>query len=138
LWLEVNNSSYLLIFIVGVHLLAILSCLMIAPVFLLKYLLLICVAASLYIHMRRYRQGLYLLTLKYTQAFAWEWLEGETFSAIRILNSSVLNSFVCVLHVQRQSGSRSLLIFRDAVSAESYRKLRVALKINAVQPNKQM
>lgn len=110
-------------------------------VFFLKYFSVVCVCASLCFHMRRYQEGFYLLTLKYTKEFAWELLaadkhkEDPQCSAIQILNSSVLSSFMIVLHVQMQNSSRSLLIFRDAVPDETYRQLKVSLKINGIQPD---
>ena len=81
--------------------------------------------------MLRYKQGFYLHTLKHTNEFAWELVDKNTISVIRILHSSVLTSFIIILHVEINKKNRNILVCRDAVSAEAYRQLLVALKITA-------
>lgn len=89
------------------------------------------VCYSLYFHLRRYQQGFYLSTLKHTTEFAWELGTKNSVTSIRILNSSVLTSFIIILHVELNKKHRTILVCRDAVSAEAYRQLFVALKITA-------
>ena len=89
------------------------------------------VCYSLTFHLRRYQQGFYLCTLKHTTEFSWELFNNNQLTRIRILNSSVLTSFIIILHVEINKKQQNILIFRDAVSVEAYRQLFVTLKITA-------
>ena len=131
MWVEVKQSNNLLAFIISVHGLALTSSMFLAILMSLKLLLMILVCYSLYFHLRRYRQGFYILTLKHTAEFAWELEQKNNLKGISILNTSVLTSFIIILHVQTNKQHRNLLICRDAVSDEAYRQLLVALKITA-------
>ena len=129
LWLAVKQSKYLLLFILSVHGLALPSIVFLTIALAFKLALLLLIASSLSFHLRRYRLGYYMFTLKHTTEFAWQ-LCAEEISSIQILNSTVLTTFVIVLHLQIDNKKRYLLVCRDAVSAEEYRQLIVALKIN--------
>ena len=129
MWLDVKQSKYILAFIISVHSLAILSCLFLAVALAFKLLLVFLLCDSLYFHYWRYQKAYYLLSLKYTTEFAWEIFRNNRLTSIRILNSSVLASFVIILHIQMNKKQRTVLVCRDAVSAEEYRQLLVALKI---------
>lgn len=131
MWVEVKQSTYLLAFIISVHSLALLSSLFLAVLISIKLFVLMLVCYSLYFHLRRYQQGFYLSTLKHTTEFAWELGTKNSVTSIRILNSSVLTSFIIILHVELNKKHRTILVCRDAVSAEAYRQLFVALKITA-------
>jgi hypothetical protein len=48
---------------------------------------------------------------------------------MRILKSSVLTSFIIILHTEIDNKRRNILVCRDAVSGDKYRLLFVALKI---------
>ncbi len=113
-----------------VHTLAILSSIVIGALLLVKLLLIVLVCYSFYFHMQRYRQGYYLGTIKYTKEFAWQLATSQQFSGIQIINSSVVTSFIIVLHIVVANQRSNLLICCDAVPSEVYRQLRVALKIN--------
>ncbi|BCG63120.1 MAG: hypothetical protein methR_P0811 [Methyloprofundus sp.] len=97
----------------------------------MKLLLIVLVCCSFYFHVQRYRQGYYLGTIKYTKEFAWQLATSQQFFAIQIINSSVITSFIIVLHIKVASQHRNLLICSDAIPNETFRQLRVALKINA-------
>ena len=94
-----------------------------------KMLLVLLLCDSLYFHYRLYQKAYKLLSLKYTTEFAWEIFRNNRLTSIRILNSSVLTSFIIILHIQINKKQRTVLVCRDAVSAEEYRQLLVALKI---------
>lgn len=129
LWFKVKQSLYLLVFIVAIHFLAIISITYINIDLSPKALLLILVVSSFYFYVQGYRQGDYLYTIRYTEGFSWEILNQESYTAIRILHSSVLCSFIIILHIEIENKKRHLLICSDAVSPESYRQLFVTLKI---------
>ncbi|NYT47337.1 MAG: hypothetical protein H0A75_06910 [Candidatus Methanofishera endochildressiae] len=129
LWIDVNQSPYLLSFIIVVHSIAIITCLMLPLNSPLIVLLLLLPGSSLYFYLQRYRCGFYTHSLKYSAEFSWELVEGEHFSSMRILKSSVLTSFIIILHTEIDNKRRNILVCRDAVSGDKYRQLFVALKI---------
>ncbi|MEO1882777.1 MAG: protein YgfX [Methyloprofundus sp.] len=129
MWIDVNQSPYLLSFIIVVHSIAIITCLMLPLTFALIVLILLLPVSSLYLYLQRYRRGFYTLSLKYSAEFSWELIEGDHYSSMRILKSSVLTSFIIVLHTEIDNKRRNLLVCRDAVLGDKYRQLFVALKI---------
>jgi len=128
--IEVKQSHYLLAFIIISHGLALLSSFLIAVQLWIKIIVLCLIAGSLLFYLHSYRQKRYCYTFKHTAEFGWELAGHSGFSAIRILNSSVITLFVIILHVEYDTKKISLLICKDAVIAEIYRRLLVALKIN--------
>lgn len=133
LWVDVNKSRYLLAFIIVVHVLVTLSCLLMPVTIAPKMLLIFLPGYSLYFYLKRYKQGFYTFTLRHTEEFSWELVEHDDYSYLRILKSSVLTSFIIILQVEINKKHRSLLICRDAVSTQTYRKLFVALKIMTLE-----
>ncbi|OQK17677.1 hypothetical protein AU255_07375 [Methyloprofundus sedimenti] len=133
MWVEVKQSRYLLAFIIVVHVLVTLSCLLLPVTIASKMLLSFLPVCSLYFYLKRYTQGFYTFTLRHTEEFSWELVEHNDYSYLRILKSSVLTSFIIILQVEIDKKHRSLLICRDAVSAETYRQLFVALKIMTLE-----
>ena len=131
MWVDVKQSKYLLVFILGVHSLALLSSLFLAILMPLKLLVLTLICDSLYFHLQRYKKGYYLFSLKYTTEFAWEIFNKNSLARVRILDSSVLTSFIIILRLEINKKHRNILVCRDAVSSEAYRQLFVALKITA-------
>jgi hypothetical protein len=101
---------------------------------LVKLLLMVLVCSSCYFHVQRYKRGYYLGTIKYTKEFAWQLATAQQFSAMQILNSSVITSFIIVLHIVVANQRCNILICRDAIPHEIFRQLRVALKINTQNP----
>ncbi len=48
---------------------------------------------------------------------------------VRLLPSSVMTTLVCILHFKTEQGRRhNLLVLRDAVECEQFRRLRVILR----------
>ena len=129
LWIDVKQSTYLLAFIIVVHAVAALSCLMLPLTIALKVLFLFIPGYSFYFYLQRYKQGFYTFSLRHTEELSWELIENNHYSYLRILKSSVLTSFIVILQVEIEKKHRSFLVCRDAVSAEEYRQLFVALKI---------
>jgi len=128
---EVKQSRYLLAFIIISHGLAFLSGFLMAVNLWIKVIVLCLIAGSLLFYLHGYRQKRYCYTLRYTSEFGWELMGGLDFSAIRILNSSVITLFVIILQVEYATKKMSILICKDAVMPEIYRRLLVALKISS-------
>jgi len=131
LWFEVRQSHYLLVFIVAIHILAIIIMVSVSMIIQLKAIILILLVYSFYLYIQRYKQGNYMFTLRQTSDLSWEVEDHLGFKGIRILQSSVLTSFIIILHVESENNNSSLLICSDAVSLEAYRQLLVALKITS-------
>ncbi|WP_428355115.1 protein YgfX [Methyloprofundus sp.] len=129
LWVDVKQSRYLRLFIYVVHILATLSCLILPLDILLKMLLILLLAYSLYFYMQRYQRGFYTFSLRHTEELSWELIEHDHYTHLRIFKSSVLTTFLIVLQVKIGKKQRNLLVCRDALSAEKFRQLFVALKI---------
>ncbi len=132
IWVDIKQSYYILAFIISVHGLALLNSLFFALAYPVKMLLIALICCSFYFHFKRYRQGFYQISIKYTPEFAWELVNKKSINSIRILNSSVITSLLIILHVESKGKRRSLLICKDALSAEKYRQLLVTLKLTAV------
>lgn len=129
LWFDVQQSTGLLSFIIVVHGIVIFSCLTLPLTVVLRVLLVVVPISSLLFYLHRYRSGFYRVSLKYSKECAWELLEGDHYSSMRILKSSVLTSFIIILHMLIDNKRRSVLVCCDAVSRDDYRQLLVALKI---------
>lgn len=129
LWLDVKQSRYLLFFIYLIHIFATINCLILPLFITLKILLLLLLACSLCFYLKRYTQGFYTFSLRQTEALSWELIKHHQPTHLHILGASVLTSFIIVLQVKTGKKRHSLLICLDAVSAEKYRQLFVALKI---------
>ncbi len=74
------------------------------------------------------------LTLRHANTSGWEiaFLENQ-FSPIRVLPSTVITHYLIVLHYKIQNQQkRAILIFRDALINDDFRKLLVALKISGL------
>jgi len=82
---------------------------------------------------RRYQQGVYQFCLQCTPENTWQYaLNQHDFVSIEILPSSVLNTWLIILHVKTEAGKReNLLICKDTVNEDLYRRLKVRLKITA-------
>lgn len=111
------------------HVLALLSSLLMPVGAVLKVTLCLLLGYSLYFYLQRYQQGFYNFSLRQSEEFSWELVENNRPSGLRVLRSTVLTSFIIILQVKIDNKHRSLLVCRDAVSAEEYRKLFAALKI---------
>lgn len=74
--------------------------------------------------------------LRYSTTDAWTIsYDGETFALIKIKAETVISSLLSVLHFEAGNLPGSLLIFKDALSADQYRKLIVQLKISGLSFN---
>jgi len=75
------------------------------------------------------------ITIRYSTAKGWELghIEG-VFSSIQVLPSTVLTPYLLILHFKLQNNSKkTILICRDALIDDSYRKLLVLLKISGLK-----
>jgi hypothetical protein len=68
------------------------------------------------------------LKIRHTEASGWELFDGNDFTAIQILNSTVITIFALFLHFNKNARKQSVLIVNDALSEDDYRRLIVRLK----------
>lgn len=101
----------------------------------LKLLLITLIFDSFYFHLQRYRKGFYQLILKHSSHSSWQLIKNGYTQSIQISHTSVLTSFIIILHLKINEKSRNILILQDAISPEDYRKIFVALKITAYDKN---
>lgn len=116
---------------VSMHLLALVACLGNALPFVLRLLGVAMVAASLMLSLRENRVTSRAIGLNYSEAGGWTLCVCGDTHKVEIMASTVYLSWLIVLHyrVMQERDLRTLLIFRDAVGDENYRKLKVALRI---------
>ena len=127
---EIQRSSCLLFFIIGLHGLSVLSCLQIALIWQLKIVWLLLVILSLSWQLRKYWQGYYQVYLQCKADNSWQYsMIQQDFVDISILPSSVLSAWLIILHIKVDKKYHTLLIINDSLSAEAYRQLKVALKV---------
>jgi hypothetical protein len=75
-------------------------------------------------------------TIKYTDALGWEISQGDCFCPIEILKSTVITTYVLVLHFKpgfrigypESDAKKTLLILKNSLAEDDYRYLIVKLK----------
>jgi len=131
LFVKVRQSQSLLIFLVLLHSVSALSVFMIAAVLWFKVALWFCIIGSGYFYWCRYQNQSYCFAIKYSPEFLWQLIgNDEKPLNFKILKSTVMTSFLIVLHVKTDNTYRYFLVLADSTDDESFRKLHVLLKIN--------
>ncbi len=129
---KLQRSRTFLVAIVFVHALAAVASFCNTLPLWLQMLLFGAVALSLFILLRRY------IFLDPVDAMEVAWREEEGWRLrygtrdavpVRLLGTSVVTTMITILHFKTEQGKRhEVVVFRDALDAESYRVLRVILK----------
>ena len=73
--------------------------------------------------------------LRYQSYSGWDilWNKSEHFKAIKILSTTVISSLVVILHYQmKDNNHQCILIFKDALTHNAYRQLKVQLKLSGL------
>ncbi|MEQ1557652.1 MAG: protein YgfX [Methyloglobulus sp.] len=73
-------------------------------------------------------------SIKYTEARGWAMSEGQEFTAVEILKSTVVTTLFIFLHMQNKP---PLLIANDSLAEHEYRQLIVKLKMTAHEQSQQ-
>lgn len=134
LLLTLNPSKRLKQIVVFVHALALGACIANALTIAVKTGLFAVICIHLWFTVRRLNAEQY--TIKHTDAFDWEISEGNGFTSIEILKSTVITTFVLFLHFkpssqtgfEKSDAKKTLLILRDTLTEDDYRHLIVQLK----------
>ena len=73
------------------------------------------------------------LLIRHSSGFGWEVAYSENnFYAIEILASTILTPYIIILHFIHNKKKQTILICRDALFYDEFRKLMVALKISGL------
>ncbi len=102
-----------------------------------KVILVILILFSLLFYLKQ-QVGLKEITLRNTSEFGWEISNNsDQFDLVEILPSTVLTRYLIILHYIIQNNlkrkNRSVLIFKDALLKDDFRKLKVELKIEGIK-----
>jgi hypothetical protein len=93
-----------------------------------------CVSSSLWFYLSRYHLRSKPYQLSYNEQAQWWLITENTSQTLQILPSSVITTWLIVLHFRLENGQfQSLLIVKDALSTADYRTLVVTLKIAGLQ-----
>lgn len=131
---KVNHSKCLLKSLLALHLLPIPFIFLCSLSFNNKLLLLVVLFISLLVYLKR-EICLYGITISFSTIKGWEFggIDG-VFLPIQVLPSTVLTPYLLILHIKLQNNSKkTILIFKDALIDDDYRKLLVRLKISGLQ-----
>ena len=128
---ELQRSRVLTYFIVCTHVLALTACLFNALPVWIKTALSLLVCLQMMRVLRLYVIVAPHTILRYSGSKGWELAGKDAFSTIQILHSTVISTFIIILHFNGQEDRKqSILIPCDALSTEEFRKLTVELKIS--------
>lgn len=130
LLIKVEQSLSLLVFLVLLHAISAVVVFMMALGVWFKMALWSFLIISSLVYWRRYQGCDYCFTLKYSENLFWQLIANEQKPLdLTVLKSTVVTPFLVVLHVKIASEQGYFMIFQDAVDDDSFRKLRVFLKI---------
>jgi len=130
---KVHRSSLLIRWLVVLHAIAIVAAFINALDLIYKIIITAMVLISLYIYLKR-ENDFHGLSIRHSTEFGWEVAYSENnFYAIEILASTVVTRYIIVLHFMQNKKNQSILICRDALIYDEFRKLMVALKISGLK-----
>jgi len=133
LQIEIKTSRILAAFIVITHALAMLASIYNGLSGAVQTALVLSLSLHLWLMLQRHVLNAPPYTLKYTTAGGWALADFTDFRAIQILPSTVIARIAIILHYKALEGGKgSIIILRDAVNTEAFRKLTVALKISGL------
>ncbi len=125
----VGQSRDLLILINCLHVLSILACWLNALPLAVRVLIFFMLSYSWYFQLKgRKAEHTYL---RYTSNVGWSvaFRGQDSYDSLILKPSTVAGNILTILHFDLESGSKTLMIFKDAMKANDYRKLIVLLKI---------
>nr|WP_143341547.1 protein YgfX [Crenothrix polyspora] len=132
LQLTLQSSTRLKKFIIILHVLALAACMANALAAVFKMVLAAFVGVHFWFTHKRLKNEYW--EIRHTDAGGWEALINGQFEAIRILDSSVITTFVIFLHFKYRNTVRcNLVILSDALIADDYRQFIVRLKTTSAK-----
>jgi len=130
---NIESSRFLINWLFALHAIAILATFTNSLSIVYKIILLIGILVSLIVQLKR-EDNFKGLILRYSEVTGWEITSLENqFSSIQILPSTVITHYLIVLHYKIQNQKkRAIIICKDTMTNDNYRKLLVALKISGL------
>lgn len=125
----ISTSNCLKWLSTGIHGVSILSCwLNNLPILIQAALSLLCCVSWIY-HFRVYKAN--QAYLRYTQNQNWQISVNNTvYTDMELMPSSVIGRIVSILHLKNAIHSKNLIIFKDAMAINEYRRMIVLIKIS--------
>jgi len=131
---KINQSSLLIKCLLILHLLPIPFIFLISLPYISRVLLIVSILMSLWLYLRK---EIYFKSrwIRYSSMKGWEFADFyPVFFQMQVLPSTVLTPYLLILHFKLQNNSKkTILICRDALIDDSYRKLLVLLKISGLK-----
>ena len=121
-------------FLIGLHILAAIASIANALPLIVKILLLFAACASLWFSLKQYVNDPERFTLRYSETSSWQLDCGaDEYAVIDLAGSTVSTPLFVILRVKHRDGpKKSILIVKDSLDAEEFRRLRVTLKITGM------
>ncbi len=131
---KVHQSSLLIQALWVTHIIAFAAVLLTSIVLMLKLVIILLISISLFFYIKREIKRADFF-IRYSQAFGWEIAYQENyFHSFDVLPSTVLTSYLIVLHIKQQNrGKQTILICKDTLNNDDFRKLMVELKMSGLQ-----
>jgi len=131
---KINHSEWMVKCLLALHLLPIPFIFLSSLSFNNQLLLIVSIFISLLVYLKR-EICFNSITISYSTIKGWEFGQVEdVFSSIQVLPSTVLTPYLLILHFKLQNNSKkTILICRDALIDDEYRKLLVLLKISGLK-----
>jgi hypothetical protein len=136
----INQSAFLIKWLIGMHGLAIFVVGITAIPLIPQVILIILILFSLFFYLKQ-EKAIKVYTLRYSTAFGWEITNSENeFQHIEILPTTVLSPYLIFLHYKINNNNKKqkklyVLIAKDRLSNDDFRKLRVELRISGLREN---
>lgn len=126
--IDINPSKTYLIFVLVVTSMACFSISLLSTNFWFRFVLILIVSAfSIYVYIINNRPK----NIIWSSQNKWEVVDKEKYSAA-LLPDSIVLPWLVVLNFRLETGrNKSLIVFADAIDSQSFRKLRVRLKVSA-------
>ena len=130
---KINQSPLLNKGLIVLHIIAIFAVFLNALILTIKFFIIALVLLSLFYYLK---QSLNFkgISIRHNSEFGWEIIDSENyFNPIEILSTTVLTHYLIVLHFKKQNNKKkTILICRDALENDKYRKLMVELKVSGL------
>jgi hypothetical protein len=115
-----------------VHLLACGACIANSLAMLIKLGLCIAISIHFWLIIKRLRGQSY--QIRYSEKSGWQIATCHDFESIRISTSTLITTFVIILHIKSQNNNNlAILVLSDALCEDDYRQFIVKLKTTVIK-----
>jgi hypothetical protein len=131
---KIHQSSLVIKALWASHIIAFTSVFLTALMLIYKAIIIALIFISLFYYLKR-ETKFPVFFIRHSLAFGWEIAILENhFHSFDVLSSTVLTHFLIVLHIKQQNRKKqTILICKDALKNDEFRKLMVELKISGLR-----